>query len=142
MFGSFNNAVSAYKSVGVDTAITSADPHKLILLLFDGSVAALAIARGAMRDQRIADKGAAISKAIDIITNGLKASLDVEHGGELAAQLGGLYDYMAVRLLHANLKNDAAALDEVSALLVEIQGAWAEIRKAALANEAPPEAAA
>lgn len=138
MFGSFNNAVSAYKSVGVDTAVTSADPHKLILLLFEGAQAAIAIAKGAMATRRIPEKGSAISKAIDIISNGLNASLDPEKGGELAVQLGALYEYMVARLLHANLKNDAGALDEVSHLLGELHSAWAEIRASSL-NPQPPE---
>ena len=80
-----------------------------------------------MKDKRTAEKGQSISKAIDIITNGLRASLDPEAGGELPERLGALYDYMCLRLLHANLKNDAAALAEVAALLGEIKGAWEEI---------------
>lgn len=142
MFGNFNNPVSAYKSVGVDSAVTAADPHKLIILLLDGALSAISIAKGAMLRREIASKGSAISKAIDIITNGLRASLDKERGGELALQLDALYEYMALRLLHANARNDAAALDEVSALLGEIHSAWAEIRKTAIAESNAPGAAA
>ncbi len=76
---------------------------------------------------QIADKGASISKAIDIISNGLKASLDHDKGGEIAARLEALYDYMVTRLLQANLKNDLKALEEVSGLLEEIHSAWREI---------------
>lgn len=131
MFGNYN-PVSAYKSVGVDSAVTAADPHKLILLLLDGGLSAISIAKGAMTRQDIAAKGEAISKAIDIIENGLRASLDKDQGGELAVQLDLLYDYMGRRLLHANVKNDPAALDEVTALLGEIHAAWTEIRKRAI----------
>ena len=80
-----------------------------------------------MTQGNIAEKGSAVSKAIDIITNGLKASLDYEAGGELTLKLSALYDYMAHRLLWANLKNDTAALDEVLSLLNELHGAWAQI---------------
>lgn len=75
----------------------------------------------------IAQKGTAITKAIDIILNGLRASLDLEAGGNLAQNLYALYDYMARRLLHANINNDGAALDEVLGLLNEIHSAWIAI---------------
>ena len=80
-----------------------------------------------MEAGEIPQKGAAISKAIDLITNGLRASLDMEAGGELADRLGSLYEYMAQRLLFANLKNSIAALDEVAELLSSLREAWAQI---------------
>lgn len=127
MLNMMNNPAAAYARVAVDTSVQEADPHQLILLLFDGAKSALALARAHLDNGDVAAKGAAISKAIDIVDNGLKASLDVEAGGELAANLAALYDYMVRRLLWANLKNDRAALEEVATLLGEIHGAWAEI---------------
>ncbi len=127
MFANARNAISAYRKVGVDAAIEVADPHRLILLLFAGAQAALGNARVAMQQQQIAAKGEAISKAIDIIGNGLKVSLDLEKGGEIAARLDALYDYLVLRLLRANLDNDLAALEEVASLLEEIHSAWREI---------------
>lgn len=47
---------------------------------------------------------------------GLKASLNTEQGGELAERLAVLYEYISLRLLWANLKNDVAALDEAAQL--------------------------
>lgn len=127
MFGNARNAISAYQKVGIDAAIEVADPYRLILLLFAGAQTAIGKARAAMQQQQIAAKGEAISKAIDIIGNGLKVSLDLEQGGELAERLHALYDYMVLRLLRANLDNDLRALEEVAALLEEIHGAWREI---------------
>lgn len=127
MFGNARNAISAYQKVGIDAAIEVADPYRLILLLFAGAQTAIGKARAAMQQQQIAAKGEAISKAIDIIGNGLKVSLDIEQGGELAERLYALYDYMVLRLLRANLDNDLRALEEVAALLEEIHGAWREI---------------
>ena len=127
MFGSPRNPVSAYASVGIETSVPTADPHQLILLLFDGAKIAISAAKMHMTQGNIAEKGSSISKAIDIITNGLNASLDHEAGGDLTIKLGALYDYMAQRLLWANLKNDAAALDEVMRLLSELHGAWEQI---------------
>lgn len=127
MFGAPRNPTAAYASVGVETSVTTADPHKLILLLFEGAKAAILSAKMNMELGNIPKKGQLISNAIDIITNGLKASLDFEKGGDLSLKLAALYDYMAQRLLWANLKNDPAALDEVLHLLGEIHSAWVEI---------------
>jgi flagellar secretion chaperone FliS len=124
MFGNARSAISAYQKVSVDAAIEVADPHRLIILLFEGTQAAIVTARAAMQQNRIAAKGEALSKAIDIISNGLKASLDVENGGTIAVQLEALYDYMVLRLLNANIKNDSKALEEVAGLLEEIHSAW------------------
>ncbi len=127
MFGSPRTPTAAYASVGLETSVSTADPHKLILLLFEGAKAAILSARMNMELGNTAEKGRLISNAIDIITNGLKASLDFEQGGDLSVKLAALYDYMAQRLLWANLKNDSAALDEVLQLLGEIHSAWSEI---------------
>ena len=125
-FASLNSA-QTYAKVGMETGVAAADPHRLILMLFDGALMSVAKAEQAMQQSRIADKGRAISHGIDIVTNGLRASLDFSAGDELADRLAALYDYMVVRLLHANLHNDAAALREVSRLLTEIKSAWEEI---------------
>ena len=127
MFGQAHGGISAYKKVGVDAAIEVADPHKLILLLFTGAQAAIGQARAALHMNQTPEKGAAISRAIDIISNGLKTSLDLEKGGDIAPRLDALYEYMVFRLLHANMKNDLKALEEVLGLLEEIHSAWRSI---------------
>ncbi len=124
MFGRPTNPVSAYARVETETGVQSADPHRLILLLFEGARSAIATAQHAAEHQDAATRGASISKAIDIINNGLRASLDAQAGGDLALQLAALYEYMCTRLLFANLRNDAAILAEVSGLLAEIHEAW------------------
>lgn len=127
MFGSMNNPTDAYRKVDLNTSLQSADPHRLILMLFEGAAAALNTAKFAMHNGDIPAKGAAISKAIDIITNGLLVSLDQEAGGDLAMRLAALYEYMSSRLLWANLKNDMVVLEEVQGLLNDIHEAWREI---------------
>ena len=127
MFGMMRSPAATYAKVGVEVAVETSDPHRLILMLFDGAISAVALARIHMEANEIAQKGGAISRAIDLITNGLAASLDKEAGGELAERLAALYDYMAQRLLFANLKNSMAALNEVSELLTGLRDAWAQI---------------
>lgn len=127
MFPAMSTSAKAYAKVGVETGVEGADPHKLVLMLFDGALLAISSATLHMRERRIAEKGLAISKAVDIVANGLKASLDERVGGELAIRLAALYDYICQRLTYANLKNDPAALEEVRGLLNELKGAWEEI---------------
>lgn len=122
-----SHAAQTYAKVGLETSVATASPHQLILMLFDGALLAMAKADNAMQKKQVAEKGQAISQAIDIISNGLGASLNFSAGDELANRLAALYDYMCTRLLHANLHNDQAALNEVSHLLGEIKSAWAEI---------------
>ncbi|WP_409307203.1 flagellar export chaperone FliS [Pectobacterium sp. B1J-3] len=117
----------AYAQVGVESSVMSASPHQLIVMLFDGARSAMVRARLLLQQGDIPGKGMAISKAIDIIANGLKAGLDVEKGGELAENLSALYDYMTQRLMIANLHNDAKVIEEVEALLENIAEAWRQI---------------
>ncbi|HRD34345.1 MAG TPA: flagellar export chaperone FliS [Rhodocyclaceae bacterium] len=127
MFGPSINRASAYAKVSVETGVTSADPHKLILMLFDGALLSISSARHALERKDIPAKGIAISKAIEIIANGLDASLDFDAGGELAMRLSALYEYMTDRLLYANLHNNQAALDEVAGLLGGLRESWEAI---------------
>lgn len=121
------SGIQAYAQVGVESAVLSASPHQLVVLLFDGALSAMKKAAILMEQGDIPGKGKALSHAINLITNGLRAGLNHEVGGELAANLDGLYDYMTRRLLQANLHNDLAAIDEVSMLLNNIADAWKEI---------------
>jgi len=126
-------ATKAYAAVEIESGVHAADPHKLIAMLFQGALLALANARNGMLRKDIPAKGASISKAIMIIGEGLQASLDKNVGGELAQNLDALYGYMCTRLLVANVNDDVAALDEVARLLGELKGAWDSIRQSATA---------
>ena len=127
MFHSMQNSAQAYANVGIETEIGSADSHKLILLLFDGALLSLSMAKAHMNTKNIEEKGMAISKAINIITNGLNASLNPQVNNELVERLQSLYNYMAIRLVQANLHNQPELIDEVVRLLEELRSAWAEI---------------
>jgi flagellar secretion chaperone FliS len=127
MFGSMQRGVNAYAKVGLETSVISASPHKLIVMLYDGALAAIKSAASHMAAGNIAEKGAAISKALDIINNGLRASLDKKAGGEIASNLDSLYVYMTERLLTANLQNKSSLLDEVQTLLADLRDAWTQI---------------
>lgn len=117
----------AYARIGIETGVPSANPHRLILMLYDGALLAIASALHALEKGDLAAKGESVSKAIDIVTNGLRASLDFSAAGDLAPRLAALYEYICDRLLHANLKNDQAAFAECTRLLTELRNAWSEI---------------
>ena len=117
----------AYRQVGVQTMVASASPHGLVSLLFDGFMAAVHRAKGALRKQDVEAKGLAIGQAVRIVDEGLKSALDLKDGGKLATDLSDLYSYVCMRLTQANLRNDEAALDECAALLTPLRDAWAAI---------------
>lgn len=119
--------VQAYKQVNLETSVNQASPHQLIVLLFEGALNAIRLAELFIEKGNIAGKGQAISKAINIIDNGLKSSLDLELGGEIAENLDQLYQYISQQLVLANLHNDKDKLQVCFNLLDNIAQAWREI---------------
>jgi len=117
----------AYANVGLETGVMAASPHKLVVMLFEGAMLQVTLAKQHMKNLNIAPKGKAVSRAIAFIETGLRASLDKNVGGELAQNLDALYAYMTKRLVTANAKNDPEILDEVYRLLSELKGAWEAI---------------
>ena len=120
-------AMKQYQTVNVNAQVTEADPHRLIQMLFEGGLQRIAQAKGAMQYGNVALKGELIGKSIGIVS-GLRESLDIKKGGEMAANLDNLYAFMIQRLSQANLKNDPAVLDEVANLLREIKEGWDSIQ--------------
>lgn len=130
------SVINTYAKVGIESGVSVADPHKLISMLYQGALQAIANAKNGILRKDIPAKGSAISKAISIIDEGLNASLDKSVGGELVQNLSALYEYMNLRLLTANLKNDMEALDEVARLLGDLKNAWESIRQPGAAASA------
>lgn len=120
-------ANQTYQQVNLESEITNATPYQLIGILFKGALSALKRGEIFMRQNKISEKGKEISKAINIIDSGLKQALNYDEGGELAANLASLYDYMVMRLLNANLENNVAYVQEVYQLLSDIASAWQQI---------------
>ena len=117
------SAVQHYSSVKVQSGVEAASPHRLIQMLFEGALERIAQAKGAMAQNQIARKGELISKAVAIVA-GLQGSLNDREGGELAANLDSLYDYIIRRLTQANYENNLEYLDECGRLLGELKLAW------------------
>ncbi|MBP2156350.1 MULTISPECIES: flagellar export chaperone FliS [Erwinia] len=121
------SGTQAYAKVGVESAVMSASNDQLITLLFDGALSALVRARLFLQDGNTVKKGESLSKAINIIENGLKLGLDETSEDELTRNLASLYRYMVHRLLRANIDNDPDGIEEVEALLRNIADAWKEV---------------
>lgn len=128
------NGLQAYQRVNTQTSITDADPHKLIQLLYNGAIERINMAKSKIQAKDYAAKGQLLNKAIEII-GGLRAFLDFEKGGDLAARLEGLYDYMERTLLEASAKNDIAKLDEVLNLLRSVKDGWDGIREEVVSQQ-------
>lgn len=131
-------AVNEYKQVNTKAAVESADPHTLIKMLIDGALERVNIAKLNMSQGDVVHKGENISRAISII-DGLKISLDMKDGGEIAQNLASLYDYMQRKLLEANLHNKVENLDEVLSLINEIKAGWQAIPQDVRNGHAPKE---
>ena len=137
MFGSMKRGVNAYANVGLETNVSAASPHTLIVMLYDGALVAVMKALAHMKAGNIAEKGKAVSHAIAIIDNGLRASLDRNAGGQIALSLDSLYDYMSRQLLVANMQNKPEILEEVHRLLADLRGAWTTIGASPAVVQAP-----
>lgn len=141
MFSAYSpRAANAYQRINVETSMHTLDQHQLVSLLYAGVLNAIATARGAMARGDVLGKVNAIGKAVRILEEGLATSLDKVDGGELAENLGALYDYCIRRLILANARNDDAMMQEVMRLIEPVAEGWNEIKKtghAAPAANAP-----
>ena len=125
MYGA--KATQAYARIEVESAVMSASQQQLVTMLFDGALNALVRARLFLQDGNLEGKGLSLSKAINIIDNGLKIGIDETSSDELTQNLLALYSYMVRRIFQANLHNDISAIEEVENLLRNIADAWKEV---------------
>ncbi|WMY76014.1 flagellar export chaperone FliS [Buttiauxella selenatireducens] len=125
MYGA--KGTQAYARIEVESAVMSASQQQLVTMLFDGALNALVRARLFLQDGNLEGKGLSLSKAINIIDNGLKIGIDETSSDELTQNLLALYTYMVRRIFQANLHNDVSAIEEVENLLRNIADAWKEV---------------
>ena len=120
-----------WKVAYLESRILSADPVELVCILYEHAILAVEDARECIGRGDIASRSKAISKAIAIIGE-LESSLDHKAGGEVAKNLGRLYQYIRIRLLAANRNQEAGPLVEVERLLTTLSDAWNAIRPPAV----------
>jgi flagellar protein FliS len=129
------NKAAAYRTVRNHGLVADASPARLVQIMFEQILSHLATAQGCMgRIQgnlplnEVRTKCAAMTKALRLIAQ-LDATLNMEKGGPIAANLRDLYRYMLNRLTQANVVNDAAAVAEVARLVGTIKRGWDGIVK-------------
>ncbi len=122
--------INAYKKGSLKQDIAAADPHKLTLMLLQGTLDQIAYMKGAMERKDYAAKSANVTKVVSILTY-LRDTLDFEAGGDFAENLASLYNYVIDRVNAANLANSIEMLDECYQLLEPICSAWRQIPESA-----------
>ena len=126
-----------YREIDNVGSVTGRSPIELILLVYDRIADKLLAAEAAIDSNRADLLGTAIGEAIDLISQGLLAALDYERGGEIATNLGAIYDYALRRLLYANLRKDVKVVREIADLLAGLREAWVSIQQGASPGQTP-----
>ena len=116
--------ITGYKK----TVLATTDRVQIILMLYDGILNHVKIAKQKVARGDTLSKGTHLSKATLIVTE-LSSVLDMEKGGEISMNLRNLYTYVLQRLLYANLNNDLDALEEVEKIIGTIKDGWKEMMK-------------
>lgn len=140
-----DNALQTYARLSIETGVAGASPERLIVMLYDGAILALTRAKAEMSAGDTVAKARSISKALDIVIVGLRGALDEKAGGEIAENLGSLYEYIGDRLVQANARDDQSKIDEVLVLLRDLKGAWEDLvskQTGTLTESIPPATAA
>jgi len=119
----YRNNANKYASMHTETLIDDASPHKLIQMLMNGFLMRVNAAKGCIDRADFQEKSIQISKASAIV-GGLMDGIDAEKGGDIAANLMSLYEYINLRLFQASAQNSTEILDEVLILMREIKQAW------------------
>jgi len=119
----YRSNANKYAVIHTESVAEDASPHKLIQMLMSGFLMRVNTAKGAILRQDYQEKSIQISKAAGIV-GGLIDGLNLEKGGDIAANLNSLYDYINEKLFQASAENNIEILDEVSVLMREVQSAW------------------
>jgi flagellar protein FliS len=112
---------NAYK----ESAVLSAPPELLVVMLYDGARRFLFQAGVAMRDGQIELTNRKLRRAEDIVQH-LRDILDLEQG-EIAQNLEAIYVFCLRQMREARFQRDPAALEQISGLLAQLREAFAAI---------------
>ncbi|MFC5540547.1 flagellar export chaperone FliS [Ureibacillus suwonensis] len=117
-----NTAYNAYKQNSINTA----SPGELTLMLYNGCIKFLNVAKKAIEEKHMEEKNVNLQKAQNIIIE-LMVTLNMDY--EISKQILPLYEYMNRRLVEANIKNDPEIVEEVIGLATEFRDTWKEVIK-------------
>lgn len=123
------NGLNAYRK----TEVQSRTPLELVVMLYDGAIRFVGVAKDAIGRGDIRARAEATSRALAIVSE-LQSTLDIARGGEMASSLDDMYRYITQRVVEATVKNDAAPLDEARRLLETLRDGWQTIAASAAAT--------
>jgi len=115
--------LKAYKQVNVNSTILDANPHQLVLMMFDGMLQGVAVAKGAIERKDYLLKSESLTKATNIL-QALRQSLDFDVEPEVSNNFDVTYEYCIQRIADASVLLDCTILDEVVSLIKPIRDAW------------------
>jgi flagellar secretion chaperone FliS len=130
MFAAPHKAASLYRAIHAETAVSHANPHGLILMLYDALLAELA---HASTEKDAVKRTRALAKAQRLIEEGLRVGLDFNAPGGLAQNLDLVYEHCTLRLAAA-MTDSAAKLSDVVVMIRGLRDAWAQIPPSVRAN--------
>jgi flagellar protein FliS len=116
-----------------ESAILTATPEQLVIMLYDGCHRFLLQAIAAIREARLEEAGERLGRATAIIDE-LQCTLNPE-AGDISERLAGIYVFCRRHLAEGLSEQDPEKLVEVDRLLRELREAWATIA-AAVTSEA------
>jgi flagellar protein FliS len=120
-----SRGLAGYKEVSNVSAASEASPAELINLVFDRVLDSLKQAVHQIESGKGCQESS--QRAIDLITQGLQASLDFERGGDISRNLASLYEWSVRQIIMARSKNNAALLDAVIAVMTDLQDGWRSV---------------
>jgi flagellar protein FliS len=121
--------LKAYKKVDIESTIMSSEPHQIILMMFDGALQSLAIAKGAIERKDYELKSQTVSKFINIVS-ALRNSLDFDSEPVVSKRFDDLYTYCIDVINDVSLSMDATRVDEIIELIKPLRNAWFEMPEA------------
>ncbi|SDL67973.1 flagellar export chaperone FliS [Halarsenatibacter silvermanii] len=125
-YGQNGNTAQKYQKTSIETA----DDGKLVVELYKGAIKFMKLARKQIEEENPMEANNLLIRVQNIITE-LMNTLDFEQGGELAANLEALYDYMLNELVQANLDKDAERIKNVEDMMMQLLESWQEAAKEA-----------
>lgn len=108
--------------------IATAKPEQILILLYDGAIRFVYRAAAAIDANNAEQKNININKTVAILSE-FSATLDHTIGGQVAADLTALYNFMIRELTVVNRTNDLNRLENVRSILTELRDTWAQAVK-------------
>ncbi len=109
-----------------ETAVKTANPLQLVVILYDGAIQALQEAREHIRRKDIGNRARCLNRSVAFISE-LQASLNFDSSSTIADSLNRLYDFMKQGIFKAGLEQRVEPLDQVIGLLENLRSAWGEL---------------